>query len=64
MHSSLLEGLVSSIGWSIILVISGHVPTLVYHLNKLVILFRLTKSVLLFWCVPTLPFVKTVEVEV
>ena len=35
-----------------------------YHLNKLVILFRLTKSVLLFWCVPTLPFVKTVEVEV
>ena len=42
-------GLISSIGQSIILVISEQVPTLVYHLNKLVILFRLTKSVLLFW---------------
>ena len=77
-HSSSPEGLVSSIGQSIILVISKQVPTLVYHLNKLVILFRLTKSVLLFWCericfsccvkrgscVPTLPFVKTIGPEV
>ena len=49
-HSSPPEGLVSSIGQSIILEISGQVLTLVYHLNKLVILFRLTNSVLLFWC--------------
>ena len=48
----------------IIIVISGQVLTLVYHLNKLGILFRLAKSVPLFSCVLTLLFVKTIELEV
>ena len=62
MHSSPPEGLVSSIGRLIILVIYGQVPTLVYLLNKLVLSFD--QIYFLFWCVLTLPFVKTVELEV
>jgi len=45
-----MEGLVNQIGQAIILVTSGQVPTPLYHLNELVTLFRLMKSVLLFWC--------------
>ena len=44
-HSSPPEGLVSQIGWMIIIVIKGQVPTLVFHKNKLFISFRLIEFV-------------------